>query len=272
MAFEQSAVRHFSDGSFALRCAFCEGNGLEPDTSFSYADIQTEACQVCRGRGINRFAVSSEYLFNCRYCDGSGRGWDDQGHFIGNPCPICGGRGVVMIEEADPAAYEHVWPLMHPRIAAVAKERFESGHLADAVEAALKEVNSVVKAIVREKTGEELDGAKAMNRALSPSSPLIPMGDLTTRSGQDMQTGYVQLMAGAMTGIRNPKAHENLLIDAPRAVHHLFVASLMMSKIDEGLTMLNAPPSHPVGESSPGRDELHAPRLRGREPRATDAP
>jgi hypothetical protein len=32
-----------------------------------------------------------------------------------------------------------------------------------------------------------------------------------------------------MRGIRNPKAHSNVQIDAPRAMHLIFLASLLMS-------------------------------------------
>ncbi|MBA7577516.1 hypothetical protein ES708_19369 [subsurface metagenome] len=43
----------------------------------------------------------------------------------------------------------------------------------------------------------------------------------------------MQIFSGAMTGIRNPKAHENITIDSQRAIHFLFLASLLMFKIDE---------------------------------------
>ncbi|MBI5642543.1 MAG: hypothetical protein HY954_03600 [Deltaproteobacteria bacterium] len=35
-----------------------------------------------------------------------------------------------------------------------------------------------------------------------------------------------------MTGIRNPKAHNNIDIDENRAVHFIFLASLLMDKLD----------------------------------------
>jgi hypothetical protein len=43
----------------------------------------------------------------------------------------------------------------------------------------------------------------------------------------------MQLFAGSMIGIRNPKAHENVVIDKNRAIHFLFLSSLLMYKIDE---------------------------------------
>jgi hypothetical protein len=43
----------------------------------------------------------------------------------------------------------------------------------------------------------------------------------------------LQIFARAMTGIRNPKARANAAIDAPRTLHFLFLASLLLFKIDE---------------------------------------
>jgi len=43
----------------------------------------------------------------------------------------------------------------------------------------------------------------------------------------------MQIFAGAMTGIRNPKAHANIVIDRNRAIHLLFLASLLFFKLDE---------------------------------------
>lgn len=40
----------------------------------------------------------------------------------------------------------------------------------------------------------------------------------------------MHLFAGAMQGIRNPKAHDNIHTSASRAVHHLYLASLLTSK------------------------------------------
>ncbi len=40
----------------------------------------------------------------------------------------------------------------------------------------------------------------------------------------------MQVFAGAMTGIKNPKAHENIVIDEVKAIHFLFLASLLLHK------------------------------------------
>jgi len=45
----------------------------------------------------------------------------------------------------------------------------------------------------------------------------------------------MEIFAGAMLGIRNPKAHKNLTISRERAIHHPFLAGLLFFKSDERL-------------------------------------
>ena len=125
------------------------------------------------------------------------------------------------------------WDLIHPTIRELCIERFNGGHYADSVEASLKEINKRVKEIVKIKTGEERDGADLMYHAFPIDNPLIVLDDLTTTSGKDIQDGYMHIFAGAMRGIRNPKAHDNITITPERAIHFIFLASLLMQKLDE---------------------------------------
>jgi uncharacterized protein (TIGR02391 family) len=126
-----------------------------------------------------------------------------------------------------------VWAFLHPEILAIAKPRMEAGHFADAVEASLKHVNALLQQRYRKLTNEDLDGSKLVKRLFSVENPLLMFGDLSTQTGKSMQIGYMELFSGAMTGIRNPKAHANVAIDERRALHFLFVASLLRFKIDE---------------------------------------
>lgn len=105
------------------------------------------------------------------------------------------------------------WALIHPIIAEVSKKRMKDGYYADAVEAACKTLNSLVREIVFDKTGEELDGANLMRKAFSPGNPIIRIGNIVNKSGHDMQQGYMDIFAGVMTGIRNPKAHDNEILN-----------------------------------------------------------
>ena len=128
-----------------------------------------------------------------------------------------------------------VWGLLHPSVVTLAKPRFEAGHYADAVEAVLKEVNSVVKLLHKAASNEELDGAPLMRKAFTPNNPTIMLDDLATETGRNIQQGHMDLFAGAMIGIRNPKAHGNIVITPERAIHHFFLASLLFHKLDERL-------------------------------------
>jgi uncharacterized protein (TIGR02391 family) len=96
-------------------------------------------------------------------------------------------------------------------------------------------LNSKIKEHVRKATGQEFDGADLMNRAFSLNNPLVRVADLSTEDGKNMQKGYMQIYSGAMTGIRNPKTHSNVMIDEKRSIHHLHLASLLHFIFDERL-------------------------------------
>ena len=125
------------------------------------------------------------------------------------------------------------WQFVHPRIAALARKRFDAGFFGDAVETSYKEVNEVMRRIVKDATGKELDGAGLMTTALSPAGPIVTLNALQSESDRSEQQGYMQIFAGSMTGIRNPKAHGNLNPDSRKALHLIGLASLLMYKIDE---------------------------------------
>lgn len=130
------------------------------------------------------------------------------------------------------AESEQLWGHLHPRIRAVSGERYAAGQYSDAVEAAIKEVNYIVKTHYKQVSSEELDGVALMNKAFSAKNPAILLGDLDTESGRNMQQGYMQIFAGAMAAIRNPVAHANLSVERVLAIHYLYFASLLMYVFD----------------------------------------
>lgn len=233
-----SIVKKLRNGHLAIECSFCEGSGAFPATATDNNPLdENEPCPVCHGKGVNIFHAKPADIIGCRYCDSSGRQLYEGVYFMGDICSVCNGTGVNILEPL--AKYqistlnEFMWTMVHPIIVSVAKSRFESEHYADSVEAALKEVNKRVKDAVKEKIGLEFDGASLMQKAFSTDNPILKLSDLSNESGKNIQKGYLQIFSGAMTGIRNPKAHENIVIDRNRAIHLLFFASLLMYKIDE---------------------------------------
>lgn len=125
------------------------------------------------------------------------------------------------------------WGIIHRDIIEVSKGKFEDEYYADSVESAFKEINKRVKDIVKDKTGVELDGSGLMQKAFSINRPIIELDNLSYNTGKDIQKGYMQIFSGAMTGIRNPKAHANITISREKAIHFIFLASLLMYKLDE---------------------------------------
>ena len=123
--------------------------------------------------------------------------------------------------------------VLHPAIVSVSESRMKSGHYADAVEGAFKELNNAVKDRVRSRLNNELDGQKLMQRVFSPDNPVLMVDDnLDTQTNRDTQQGYMMMFAGAMSAIRNPKAHENMTISEDDAVRKLAFASMLMYKFD----------------------------------------
>lgn len=97
---------------------------------------------------------------------------------------------------------------------------FVDGHNAQAVEEACKCLNNVVKTLAGVETS---DGADLMRKAFSAKSPILKLNDLLTRSKQDQQRGYMELYAGMMTGVRNPRAHEHAYLDDPMTALELLI-------------------------------------------------
>ena len=96
-----------------------------------------------------------------------------------------------------------VWSLVNPAIVEEALPRFNAGHYADAVEAALK----VVCQQIRDKTGLAEDGTALMQKAFSASNPRLAFDDPIRETKENLQKGYLQIFVGTMQGVRNPKAH-----------------------------------------------------------------
>ncbi len=141
----------------------------------------------------------------------------------------CLRRKAVEVSKGNCAESTDYWTYVHPAIRQVAKKAMDSDLFAEAVEAAFKEVNVQVK----RKTGSDKDGVKLMQWAFSPESPLLKVdSDITTQSGRDTQQGYMMMFSGAMSAIRNPKAHENMVISREDALRKLYFASMLMFKLD----------------------------------------
>jgi uncharacterized protein (TIGR02391 family) len=115
-------------------------------------------------------------------------------------------------------------------IAAAANDLYKDRHYANAVEDAIKALESYVKdkSGVSDKTGTSL-----MQHVFSPENPILKFNLLQSQSEKDEQRGFMFLFTGAVTGIRNPRAHEIIKDDPERALEYVAFVSLLGKLVDE---------------------------------------
>lgn len=138
------------------------------------------------------------------------------------------------------------WSLIHPRVSEVSKSLYLDGHYANAAEDAFIEINVRVKGLFqiinpndKNPCDKVPDGDGAMTTVFSPQKPLVEFCDTSTDTGKNVQKGFMQMLAGAMSALRNPKAHENIKLSADDAMRRLMFASMLMFKIDEAVAYSN---------------------------------
>ena len=121
---------------------------------------------------------------------------------------------------------------LHQEIARAASKLYRDGHYANAVEAAVKALNG----LVRLRSGLEVDGITLMERAFSPSNPILKFNDLSDQSDRDEQKGFMMMFSGAVAGLRNPRAHGFIHDDPERALEFIAYVSLLAKLLDEATT------------------------------------
>lgn len=116
-------------------------------------------------------------------------------------------------------------------IRSASRELFRDGYYTQSVEEAFKCLNNTVK----DKSGlTDQDGFGLMQNAFSANSPVLKLNDFVTSSEKNEQLGYMNIFAGAMAGIRNPRAHEHGIDDQPEiALELLILANHLMRRLEE---------------------------------------
>jgi uncharacterized protein (TIGR02391 family) len=120
-----------------------------------------------------------------------------------------------------------------PDLHKIVSKLYSDGHHARAVEAAFKYLNNLVK---ERANATSYDGANLMKQVFSVNSPVLRLNSGTTVSERDEQLGYMEIMAGCMTGIRNPRAHEHDWEDPElRALELLCLANHLVEKVKQSV-------------------------------------
>jgi len=138
---------------------------------------------------------------------------------------------------AEGQANVDLWVYIHPLIQKSSKKLYEDGHFANAAEDAFIEINDRVKKLFALiKPGDKIpDGDTAMTTVFSVNNPMLKVCDMSTETGINEQKGLMLMLQGAMSALRNPKAHSNITISKDDAIRRLMYASMLMYKIDEAV-------------------------------------
>ena len=131
---------------------------------------------------------------------------------------------------------------LHPEIERAASTLYRDGHYANAVEAAVKALNG----LVRLRSDLEFDGATLMERAFSPSNPVLKFNDLQNQSDKEEQKGFMQMFSGAVSGLRNPRAHSFIHDQPERALEFIAFVSLLAKLLDGARRTQDAGAADPV--------------------------
>jgi len=130
---------------------------------------------------------------------------------------------------------------LHPIIKDSSEKLFKDRYYSQAIFEAYKALNNYVK---RKSKRGDLDGKDLMAKVFSfrydPSTdsiqkkPILQLNELCSLSDRNEQEGFMHLFMGSMIGIRNPKAHDQIVQRDPfRTLMYLSFASLLAKRAEE---------------------------------------
>ena len=115
-----------------------------------------------------------------------------------------------------------------PGLIRFCRQLFLDGHYSMAVLKAFIYINNTVK----ELSGiAEKDGSSLMKVVLSAHSPVLMLNPLQSQSERDQQLGYMEMFAGSMTGVRNPRAYEHDLVDTSAEAFEMLVMANHLMRV-----------------------------------------
>lgn len=120
--------------------------------------------------------------------------------------------------------------IVSPEIRKNCLKLFKDGHNEMAIANAYKAVNNYVK---KKSSLTSKDGVALMQAAFSATTPKIKLNNLSNTSETDEQSGYMNIFAGCMAAIRNPRIHEDNYNDSEETTYKLLLfADHLIQKLE----------------------------------------
>jgi uncharacterized protein (TIGR02391 family) len=119
---------------------------------------------------------------------------------------------------------------LHSAIERAVGNLFRDGHYANAIEDAVKALNS----LVRMNSGiDEKDGSALMEYVFSSKNPILKFNSLSDESDINEQKGFMMMFSGAVVGLRNPRAHKIIKDEPEMALEFIAFISLLAKLADK---------------------------------------
>jgi len=96
----------------------------------------------------------------------------------------------------------------------------------------LEELVKIKAKLPKDDRGKELIGCSLMYTVFNPDKPILRWSKLERQSEKDELSGYSHIFAGAVLGIRDPKAHMIFEQRPLRALQLLTLASLLADLVE----------------------------------------
>jgi len=126
--------------------------------------------------------------------------------------------------------------ITHSRIKKSSEDHFRNEKYRSAVLDAMIELEEMIKEkakFPKNNQDKELSGYKLMFKVFDSNNPILRWSSLKRQTQIDELDGYKYIMAGAVLGIRNPKAHLRFEQKPLRAIQLLHLATLLAELVDD---------------------------------------
>jgi uncharacterized protein (TIGR02391 family) len=142
---------------------------------------------------------------------------------------------IVSLNEKDTANRLFDDLITHPKIKQASQNQFKNEQYRPAVLDAMISLEVLIKEKAKYPTdnkGKELSGVPLMHKVFDSDNPILSWCKPTRQIDKDELEGYKHIFAGAMQGIRDPKAHAIFQISPMRALKLLTLATLLAELVD----------------------------------------